>query len=83
MIETSPVPARLRGRSTAGRRERMGKRKTGGTDPAAQEIRGRTDEAAASLQRRREGGGAAAPVGEKGEGLHHRYHLHPAHHEPS
>merc|ERR1711990_728966 len=70
MIEIGPALTRLRGRSTAGRRRGMAKRKTEGTDRAAPGIRERTCEAAAGPPRRREDeGAAAAPVGESEGGM--------------
>merc|ERR1719499_1714623 len=69
MTESDRALARPRGRSTAGRKGRMARRKTEGTDQAAPGTGRRTDGVAANRLTEREDVGAAAQATEKEEGM--------------
>jgi len=69
MTETDHALVRPRGRNTAGKKERMARRKTEGTDQTALGTERRTGGVAANRLTGREGVGAAAQAMEKGEGM--------------
>jgi len=69
MTESDRALVRPRGRSTAGRKGKMARRKTEGTDQAAPGTERRTDGVAANRLTEREDVGAAAQATEKGEGM--------------
>jgi len=69
MTETDHALVRPRGRNTAGRKRKMARRRTEGTDQAAPGTERRIDEVAANRLTEREDVGAAAQATEKGEGM--------------
>jgi len=69
MTESDRALVRPRGRNTAGRKGKMARRKTEGTDQAAPGTERRTDGVAANRLTEREDVGAAAQATEKGEGM--------------